>query len=599
MFEDQNLIQTGDVWSGIKPRHQSPCACCSPVIAALNTSMQVTDEMLADLRHWQQRKPPLLPVSANTQLLVNARVYTVDNEFSIADCLAIKAGKILATGREADLRLDYEDAEIIDAGGKTILPGFIEPHMHFLPIATIGNFEDIGPFKYPTVAAALARLSELAAETPTDEWIMARQFDPSLQEGADTLTRQMLDQVSTDHAIFVYNTSLHFAYCNSRALALAGIDKDSADVAGSAFGRDVDGSPNGVLQGSHAMSSVARHNPAQRNYDLAEACFDVCNRANQVGVTTMCDQATGMARGVKEPELYAALAASGRMTARLRYSLSYALQEKWDETDIAPGDGDDLVRATAWKIVSDGSNQGFSGLQRMPYLNSDDCGVAYVEKQALEEMVVDRARRGWPLAIHANGDQAIDNVLDAYEAAAAAGVLNNPPYRIEHCSILHDEQISRIKQLGLSPSFLIGHVFYWGRAMRDQVFGQAKANLLDRTAACEAAGITWTLHSDEPVTEMNPLRCIENAVTRKLWREEQSKLAAEECIDVQTAIRAMTRDAAWQCGSDHEVGSLEAGKYADFIVLEEDPTEVDVDHIGSIRVLQTWMGGRKVYDASH
>jgi hypothetical protein len=290
-----------------------------------------------------------------------------------------------------------------------------------------------------------------------------------------------------------------------------------------------------------------------------------------------------------------ALSSSGKMTTRLRYSLSAALQEKWDQHGVTYGDGNEIVRATAWKIVSDGSNQGLSGLQREPYLYSQDKGVAYVEADLLKEMVIDRAAKGWPIAVHANGDQAIDNVLDAFETADDLGLLNNGPYRIEHCSILHDEQIDRIAKLGLSPSFLIGHVYYWGQAMRDNIFGEIKASLLDRTAACEAKGIRWTLHSDEPVTEMGPLRCIENAVTRKLWREPESVLAEEERVDVDIAIRAMTIDAAWQCHSDHEIGSLEAGKLADFVILEKDPGSVPVDEIGQIQVKQTWMGGRLVY----
>jgi predicted amidohydrolase YtcJ len=133
--------------------------------------------------------------------------------------------------------------------------------------------------------------------------------------------------------------------------------------------------------------------------------------------------------------------------------------------------------------------------------------------------------------------------------------------------------------------------------MRDTIFGEVKVNLLDRTRACEEAGIRWTLHSDEPVTEMGPLRCIENAVTRRLWKEPDTVLAAQECITVDMALRSMTRDAAWQCHSDHEVGSLEAGKFADFILLDEDPRDVDPNKISQIKVLQTWMGGRQVYTA--
>jgi hypothetical protein len=298
---------------------------------------------------------------------------------------------------------------------------------------------------------------------------------------------------------------------------------------------------------------------------------------------------------VKEIELYNALAASGSMTARLRYSLSYRLQEKWDSLGIQCGSGSDMARVVGWKIVSDGSNQGYTGLQREPYLHREDAGLAYVPAAELTEMVMDRASRGWALVIHANGDQAIDNTLDAYEAAAAAGLLTNQPCRIEHCSILHDDQIERIAALGVSPSFLIGHVYYWGHAMRDRVFGEAKAELLDRTAACEARGIRWTLHSDEPVTQMGPLRCIQNAVTRDLWKEPGKKLAAEEAVSVDTALRAMTIDAAWQCHSDHEVGSLEPGKLADFVVLETDPREVPATEISTIKVLETWLGGRQVY----
>jgi len=149
--------------------------------------------------------------------------------------------------------------------------------------------------------------------------------------------------------------------------------------------------------------------------------------------------------------------------------------------------------------------------------------------------------------------------------------------------------------MGISPSFLIGHVYYWGQAMRDKVFGHAKSSLLDRTGACEVKGIRWTIHSDEPVSEMGPLRCIENAVTRKMWKEPETILAPEECISVEAALRAVTKDAAWQCHSDHEVGTLESGKFADLVVLETDPREGDPNGIGKIKVLETWMGGRRVY----
>lgn len=576
------------------PHPIQPCPCCSPVPAIL--ANLATTSHLTSVDWWRERNR--CNAQVRNAVFINARIRTVDADSSVANSMAIRHGRIVSVGDESVVRAAAdENAEIIDAVGRTILPGFIEPHMHFLVIASLRRFENIGPFRYPTVEGAMARLRELVAVTEPGGWIIARQFDPSLQEGPGTLTRDMLDEVSTEHAILVYNASLHFAYCNSRALEIAGITTETPDLAGSPYGRDEAGNPNGVLGGGAAMASVARHSGLQANYDIGAAALDVCEGANRVGVTTFCDQATGMTQGVRELEIYRALSESGSMTARLRYALSYALQDRWDETDARYGDGNDFARLVGWKIVSDGSNQGFSGLQREPYLHRTDRGVAYVEADALKEMVADRAARGWPLVIHANGDQAIDNTLDAYEAAFDKGLLTNTPCRIEHCSILHDEQIERIARMGLSPSFLIGHVHYWGHAMRDTVFGEAKASLLDRTASCEAKGIRWTLHSDEPVTEMNPLRCIENAVTRNLWKEAGNTLASEEAIPVEAAIRAMTRDAAWQCHSGHEIGSLEVGKLADFVVLDEDPVEVAPDTIGSIRILETWTGGRRVYSA--
>ncbi|MDH5737747.1 MAG: amidohydrolase [Gammaproteobacteria bacterium] len=555
-------------------------------------------EVLTETGSWSTAgKQRCIYSPASTVMLVNARILTMDDVFYEASCMAFRDDRLIAVGHRKDMAsLEQADTEIIDCMGKTILPGFIEPHFHFLPCANLEQFENIGPFRYEQVDDALERLKELASQTRSaDAWIMGRQFDPSLQEGPDLLTRDLLDEVSKTNPVFVYNASLHFAYCNSRALEIAGITRDTPDDPASPYGRDEFGNPNGVLTGAVAMASVMRHNHQSRQMDLAANSLKVIQRANRLGITTFCDQATGMSRGVKEIDIYKALAASGEMTVRLRYALSYGIQDKWDDYDISCGDGNELLRCIAWKIVSDGSNQGYSGLQREPYLYREDAGIPYVEAEKLKAMVAERARRGWALCIHANGDKAIDNTLDAYEAAIQQGLLTNMPCRIEHCSILHDEQIERIAQMGLSPSFLIGHVHYWGQAMRDKVFGDHKANLLDRTAACEEKGIRWTIHSDEPVTEMGPLRCVENAVSRRMWKEPETILAPTECIPVEAALRSITRDAAWQCHSDHEVGTLEAGKFADFVILDADPREVEPDSISQIKVLETWMGGKRVY----
>ena len=515
-----------------------------------------------------------------------------------ADALWIREGRIAWVGRLEDRPSEASKEEVVDFGGRFVLPGFIEPHMHLPPLALLDAFENIGPFRFPSITEAIAHLKGVARQTPKDEWVLGRQFDPSLQEGPEALTREMLDQVSTEHPVFVYNASLHLAYCNSRALEIAGITAETESPPASEIVKGEDGRPNGVLKAGPAMALVARHNPGVREQNLAESCLAVFARANRVGITTLCDQGTGFFQGPKELELYRALRESNRMTARFRYSLGQTAAAAWDETDIAWGQGDEWLRVTGWKIVSDGSNQGRTGLQREPFLDSDEKGMAYIEPAELDQAVEERLRQGWAVCVHANGDAAIDRALAAYERAASLGLdPGERRSRIEHCSILHDEHIERMAALGISPSFLIGHVYYWGKAFVDDVFGLEKASKLDRTASCEAAGIRWTLHSDDPVTEMGPLRCIENAVTRAMWRSDE-KLSPDECVSVEAALRAGTLDAAWQCHSDHEIGSLEVGKLADFVVLDADPREVDPAAIHQIDVLETWVNGERVYSRS-
>lgn len=575
------------------------CPCCAPVLGELGLLSLPYMAASANAQAWDDERLGQPPAPVGLTIFANATVITADAEFSVAEALAIDGDRILAVGTLEDVKAAVaDDASIVDAKGKTILPGFIEPHMHFFAIAMLSQLEDVGAINCPTVDDVVARMGVLAQAAEAGQWIVGRQFDPSLQDGPDILTRDLLDPVTGDVPCFIFNASLHIAYCNTAALEIAGLDADTPDPEGAAFGRNADGSLNGVMQGGAAYSKVMAHNLAAMALDdVPAAAKGVCDRANAVGVTTFCDQATGSFQSGGEIAAFKAFSESGHMTARLRYSLFDPLAHVWDgdSVDVAFGDGNEYARATGWKIVSDGSNQGRTGLQREAYLGREDKGLAYVEAEDLKQKVTQRALEGWQVVVHANGDQAIDNALDAYEAAFAAGAPRDMRYRIEHCSVLHDEQINRIKEMGLSPSFLIGHVHYWGKAFRDEIFGPEKANLLGRARSVQDAGIAWTMHSDEPVSEMGPLRCIENAVTRRMWKEPESRLNESERVTVEEAILALTRVAAWQCHSDHEVGSLEAGKFADFVVLEADPRAVPEDEISKIKVLETWSGGRLAY----
>jgi predicted amidohydrolase YtcJ len=566
--------------------HVGGCGCGGPLLAGLAA---------LTARRADPRPAAPAPARSGTVVFRGATVLPVDPAFSRAEAIAIRGNRILAVGSEAEvLAAAGTDAEVLDRPGATILPGFVEPHAHLLPTALLRTWHDVGPFRFTRVDDAIAHLAALAHAVAPGEWLTGRQFDPSLQHGPDQLRTDLLDRISTEVPVVITNASLHFAYANSAALAVAGIDRDTPDIPHSPYGRHPDGTPDGVLVGQGAMLSVLAHNPNVAALDLIDEGRAVARRAASVGVTTICDQGTGFLLGPGDVDLYRSMADGDQLATRLRYSVHDSRAEVFDAAGVGPGDGDQLIRATGWKIVSDGSNQGRTGHLREPYLDSADRGLPYVEPEELVATARARAAAGWQVVIHANGDRAIDDTLEALAAAVTAGSAaghHDRRHRIEHCSLLHDEQIARIAELGLSPSFLIGHVHFWGQAFRDEILGAARADLLDRTASCADAGIRWTLHSDESVTPMDPLRCIRDAVTRELWREPGTTLTPGERVPVETAIRAMTADAAWQCHSDHELGTLAPGLLADLVVLDQDPTAVDPRQLAEITVLETWMDG--------
>lgn len=253
-----------------------------------------------------------------------------------------------------------------------------------------------------------------------------------------------------------------------------------------------------------------------------EALIGLLAKWNQVGLTTVSELPLGtLTSSPADARVMAAAAATGRMTGRLRAYAFYTIATAaWDAAGIAPGGAGALARVAGFKLVADGSNQGFTGFQREPYLNTTSHGIAYMTPAEMTSIALDRARRGWPLALHANGDAGIDMVLDTCRALRDAGVdLARIRPRIEHCPMPHDEQIARMRALGVSASFLIGHAHVWGVWMRDRVFGPERVRLLDRLRSAEAAGVGYTLHSDFPVTDPEPLHMIEMAVTRRTWRE--------------------------------------------------------------------------------
>lgn len=563
------------------------CQACTPgTLAALRA---ITPRPIAQAP--SARTGPASTPGPAEVLLTGATVLTLDPAGTRARAIAIRGGRILAVGDASDLDgLTDAGTRVLDLDGRTVLPGFVDPHMH-LAFVQLDDWIDVTPMALPDLPSILARLRGGAAHADADAWIRARGYDPSITEGGRPLTRAELDAVAPANPLFVLESNGHVGYANSRALALAGYTEDSPDPPAARICRDAAGAPNGRLEESAAFLPVVARMPATGPAELVGRARGLFESAAAVGCTSLHDCGIGMLSGADDLDLIRA-AMGDDSPVRYRGMLVSTALDTWEEMGLRPGFGDDMFRVDGVKAWSDGSNQGGTGFQREPYLGGTSRGALNYSPQELAATVRRAHDAGWQVGVHANGDAAIDVTLDAYERALAATPRRDHRHRIEHCSVLHPEQIERMSRLGVSPSFLIGHIRWWGRAFRDRLLGPERTQRYDPCASALAAGLRISLHSDFNVTPIDPLRCVEDAVTR-VMREGGEVLGPGERIPVEAALRAVTVDAAWQCRMDDIVGSLEPGKYADLAVLDADPTAVEPGCLSSIAVTETWVAGER------
>ena len=574
----------------IRTHAHETCHACSPApwLAAL-----VDHRPVAPAPRVPVERPPFAP-GRFADLVIVGRVVTMDSANPTAEAIAISGGRIVVVGSKADVDPHRgPDTEVLELGDHVLYPGLIEPHAHLWVSAIIDHWVDASPITHGSFDAIQQALRAAVADLPADGWLLGKQFDPSLLDGEPDLTRAILDEIAPDHPAVVLNASMHFVYANSKAIAAAGLDDSSTAPAGGTFGRDAQGRLDGVFGEMPAITRVIGAAPLATQDQLQANVVDVLETAARRGVTKFHEATTGALFGAGEIDIAHGLAKAGKLPVRLTISIVDNAAKAFAATPITPFAGDDAVRVTSWKLVSDGSNQGRSGFLEQPYLGTDECGHANYPSSYLVDTIRAKATDGWQLMIHANGDAAIEQVMSAYETGLAGLPDHDLRHRIEHCSIPTDDQLARMATQGISPSFLMNHVLYWGRRFRDTIFGPARANRLDPVASARRHGLRPTLHSDYNVTDIDPLLSVQTAVTRRM-REGGEVLNPEECDTVELAMRAITIDAAWQTHSDAIIGSLEVGKYADLVVLDADPMQVAPDAIGAIGVIATYLEGRRM-----
>lgn len=536
---------------------------------------------------------------STAELLVTGSIVTLDDAQPTAEAMAIAGGRILAVGSRADLETFVgPDTKTFAPKTGAVLPGFVEPHLHLVSSALVFSGVDCSPYANKTLDAVLAALKSAVAAAPAGQTVVGQLFDPSLLPGQATLTAELLDQISPTVPIVVMNASQHFFYVNSAAYAKAGITADTPNPPGGDYGAR-NGRLTGIVAENAAMLSFVSVLPPLTPDVIAAAITGIAAMAAKAGVTYVHEAATGAIAGVGEVDLLHRVFGQSGFPVRGSLSLWGERLSDFTAAGIVPGSGDDRLRSQTVKWVSDGSNQGYTGFMRQNYLGRDTRGVANFTPEQLAAHFAATVQAGWPIMCHANGDAALDMVMAAFAETAKLPAWDaGLRHRIEHSSLLHDEHITAMAALGVTPSFLMNHVRLWGKVMRDDILGAPRADLLDRYASVVKAGLRASFHCDFSVSPIGPLNYIATAAARTM-ADGGEVLNPAERVPVSQAVKGSTIDAAWMCHADGLVGSLTAGKAADFVLLADDPTahEEDPDAVREIGVLATYLDGVEVHSA--
>jgi hypothetical protein len=532
-------------------------------------------------------------------LYTGARVFTGHAASPWADFLSVQGGRIRAVGREGEAGASRPpDAEVIDLGGRVVVPGFIDAHNHYLATAEALTSVDV---RYPgvgSIADLTGAIAKRAEETPSGRWIRGFGMDYAKYPGPPP-TRWDLDRATGDHPVIVYHVSGHYALVNSAALAHRGIDENAANPSGGEFVRDGEGRLTGLcLDAATSLIlpvavDVGSHGPNfHTEADLADlvGLLDQAGLAYQAaGLTTVCDPQ------VTSRELRAYREALAADVLRVRVAcmpLSHGLAD-FRTLGLAGPFGSAELRISGMKFYADGSLIGGTAAFDEPYGEHGEFrGSLYWSPGELAALVRDGHEAGWQIGIHAQGDRAMQMSLDAIDQAIRAYPRDDPRPRIEHAGYPTPAQIRRMRDLGVitvnQPSYLYesGDEFLVRLGDRAQRLQPLRSELDD--------GVRVVLSSDSFVASYRPLDTIVAAVERRTM--EGAPIGADQALTAEEAILAHTIEAARAVGMDDLVGSLEPGKLADFVVLDGDPFAAR-GGLRAVGVHLTVQGGQTVFAA--
>ncbi|WP_431219499.1 amidohydrolase [Leifsonia xyli] len=533
-------------------------------------------------------------------------ILTVDEDAPRAEAMLTAGGRILAVGTVRQVQAEATRAGLdparVDFPGATIVPGFIDAHAHPLMFGQLLTWVDVSPEKAASIPAIVAQMREGAKRLPAGVPLRGYGYEQRNLAERRHPTRHELDEIATDREVYVMNASGHGGVVNTFTLDTYGITRDTPNPEGGEFFRDPDGELTGelsdaacnVLTGLHGVK-IGHHGPNfhlgdepaehQRQLDIAQREF------LSAGVTALGDAQVSK----RELAAYLEMADRGELNVRVSmYLLSHLLDHVLDLGLTGPF-GNAFLSVAGIKLYADGTLGGWTAYFPEGYVG-DPCrrGQLYHEPAEYAGLVAKAHAAGLQTATHAQSPTAIAMVVDTVERVLADRPDPDARHRIEHCGLPAPEDIPRMARLGIRPVNQTQHYYNWGEGV-EQAIG-TPGERFNPLGEFVEAGVPVTISSDAPVAEPRPLEAIQAAVTRVTRRGH--KLGPDSLrISAEEALRGHTLEGAVSLGRENELGSLVAGKRADFVVLGGNPLAVDAEAIADIPVLATWVDGSERFRA--
>jgi predicted amidohydrolase YtcJ len=528
-------------------------------------------------------------------IILDASIHTMDAVRPTAEALAIAGNRIAALGSTAEIRaLAGPKTRVIDAGKRTVLPGFNDAHVHWLSGGFSITNVDLRDADSP--AEFIRRIAEFAKKIPKGRWILGGDWDHEKWPGAPLPTKAMIDPVTPDHPVFVSRTDGHMALANSLALKLAKVTEDAKEVPGGLIVRDKKtGEMTGVLKDA-AMDLVDKAVPPRSWDENHAAALAATGHAASLGVTSVQDVSAGDDVG-----LYQYMLEHGELKTRIYAMRSIVSWEVLAKTGVRAAFGGGWLRIGGLKGFADGSLGSSTALFFEPYNDAPNTRGLLFDQMLPEGIMLKRVeeadKRGLQVAIHAIGDKANSLILDIYQEVAEKNGPRDRRFRIEHAQHLRPGDLKRFGDLHVIASMQPYHCADDGRWC-DKRIGPARAKGTYAFRSLLDAGTVLAFGSDWTVAPLNPMEGLKAAVTRQtLDGKHPSGWVPEQKISLEEAIRAYTVGSAYAEFQEKVKGSLTPGKLADIVMLDRNIFEIDPTDLDKAKVELTVLDGRVVFKA--